>query len=90
MYLFKKTVFNCHQATLLSLKKEEGKISLFERVKLSYHLFYCTVCKRFVEQSHQINHIGKSVDAKLLSHPPYTLSREAMQRFQEEINTLHQ
>ena len=90
MYLFKKTVFNCHQATLLSLKKEEGRITLFERVKLSYHLFYCTACKRFVEQSHKINRIGKSVDEKLWSQPPYTLSKETMQRFQEIINTLPQ
>jgi hypothetical protein len=44
---FKKTLYNCKQATLLSLKRDEGRISLVERVKLAYHLLYCEPCRKF-------------------------------------------
>jgi hypothetical protein len=55
IYLFRKTVYNCRQATLLSIKKEEGKITLVESLKLRYHLLFCDPCRRFIEQWSTIN-----------------------------------
>lgn len=49
-YLFRKTVFDCRQATLLSIKREEGRITLVELLKLRYHLLFCDPCKRFIGQ----------------------------------------
>jgi hypothetical protein len=86
VYLFKKTVFNCKQATLLSLKKEEGKISISERVKLFYHLLYCSYCRRFVKQSSIINHIGKGVVNSIFTHPPHTLSATIKEDIQQQID----
>lgn len=86
MYLFKKTVFDCKQATLLSLKKEEGKITIPERVKLFYHLLYCVYCRRFVKQSSVINHIGKGVVNSIFTDPPHTLSEKAKENMQQQID----
>ncbi|WP_394766908.1 hypothetical protein [Ferruginibacter sp.] len=86
IYLFKKTVLDCKQATLLSLKKEEGKASISERVKLFYHLLYCIYCRRFVKQSSIINHIGKAVVNKIFTHPPHILSTKAKEVIQQQID----
>ena len=86
VYPFKKTVFNCKQATLLSLKKEAGKISIFERVKLFYHLLYCSPCKRFVKQSSVINQIGIEVISSIFTHPPHTLSATIKDNIQQQID----
>jgi len=88
MYLFKRTVFNCKQATLLSLKKEEGKLSFIESLKLSYHLFYCKPCQEFVKQSDLINRIGKDVNQTLFNRPPFLLSEERKLRMQQELDLL--
>ncbi len=88
MYLFKKTVFNCKQATLLSLKKEEGKLSFIEGLKLSYHLLYCKPCKEFVKQSHLINRIGAEINQTLSNRPLFRLSEESKQRMQRELDLL--
>jgi L-lactate utilization protein LutB len=86
VYLFKKTVFDCKQATMLSLKKEEGKITIMERVKLFYHLLYCIYCRRFVKQSSIINHIGKDVINSIFTHPPHTLSAAIKEDIQQQID----
>jgi L-lactate utilization protein LutB len=86
IYLFKKTVLDCKQATLLSLKKEEGKASILERVKLFYHLLYCIYCRRFIKQSSIINHIGKGVVNSIFTHPPHTLSAKLKEDIQQQID----
>jgi len=88
MYLFKKTVFNCKQATLLSLKKEERKLSFFESMKLAYHLLYCQPCKKFIQQSRLINRVGEEVSQSLSNRPPFRLSEETKQRMQRELDLL--
>ena len=86
VYLFKKNVFNCKQATLLALKKEEGKISIAERVKLFYHLSYCSYCRNFVKQSSIINHIRKGVVNSIFTHPPHALSAKIKADIQQQID----
>lgn len=86
IYLFKKTVLDCKQATLLSLKKEEGKISIPERVKLFYHLLYCIYCRRFVKQSSIINQMGKAVADSIFTHPPHSLSEKIKDDIQHQID----
>jgi hypothetical protein len=54
-YLFKRVVYNCKRATLLALKKQDGKASLWEQVQLSYHNLYCNACRRFIKQSEELN-----------------------------------
>ena len=86
MYLFKKVVFNCKRATLLSLKREEGRITLAERLELSYHLLYCDPCRRFVKQSAQLNMSGKDFSRSLGERPPYSLSPSTKDRIQDLLD----
>ena len=88
MYLFKKIVFNCKQATLLSLKKEEGTISVKERLKLCYHLLYCKYCRRFAKQSSIINKQGNHFSNSLFFDPPHLLSSQKKKIIQDQIDTL--
>jgi hypothetical protein len=88
-YLFKKTVFNCNQATLLSIKKEEGRITFLERLKLSYHLLYCDPCRRFIDQSGRINRIGRKMGQVLSSRPPFALSETARASIRAQIDQLN-
>lgn len=85
-YLFKKIVFNCKHATLLSLKKEEGSITPLERIKLAYHLSFCTPCKKFIEQSSLINSNGKSIDKSIYEQPPHTLSQDLKNIIQQKLD----
>lgn len=52
-------MMSCKEATLLASKKEEGRITLVERVKLAIHMFICVYCKRFVQQTNVIAHKAK-------------------------------
>jgi hypothetical protein len=90
LYPFKKTVFNCKQATLLSLKKEEGKITFWESIKLWYHLLYCKYCKRFTKQSAIINKLGETVTESLFTNPPHTLSAKSKADIQRMVDNTGQ
>jgi hypothetical protein len=88
IYPFKKTIFDCKQATLLSIKRDQGAISLFERVKLQYHLLYCDPCRRFINQSQQLDATGKDLTNQMSSHPPFQLPEIAKERIKKIIETL--
>ena len=40
----------CKQAVDYISKKEEGKISLWQRIQLARHLAVCSLCRRFASQ----------------------------------------
>jgi hypothetical protein len=88
IYLFKKTVYDCRQATLLSIKREQGAITIFERAKLAYHLLYCDPCRRFIAQSSKVDQAGRDLDQRLSSSPPFSLSETARGRMQNIVDRL--
>ena len=45
---------SCKQATDYISKKEEGKLTLFQRYQLWRHLAVCYLCKRFDKQNKQM------------------------------------
>lgn len=81
--LFKKTAYDCHQATFLSIKKDEGQITFVERMKLSYHLFLCDPCRNFVAQSALITKFGRQANEGHL-----TLSATARDRIKKSLGGL--
>jgi len=89
IYLFKKIVFNCKQATQLALKREERKLSIMESIRLSYHLFYCGPCRKFIKQSRLINRIGKELAQTIFNRPRFPLSEERKQSIQQQIDSLN-
>ena len=44
-------MLSCKEATMLASKKEEGKITLMERLKLAIHYAMCIYCKRFAQHT---------------------------------------
>ncbi|MFY8127860.1 MAG: hypothetical protein ACOVMM_05745 [Chitinophagaceae bacterium] len=44
----------CKEASFLISKKQEVSISIIDRLKLLFHLFYCKVCARFLKQTNAI------------------------------------
>ncbi|MBT1688009.1 hypothetical protein [Dawidia soli] len=89
IYLFKKTVYNCKQATLLSLKKEAGAASWWERFKLWYHLLRCDPCRNFIQQSHLITQAGQKMYQEWQQRPPHALSAERRELIRKELESLH-
>lgn len=64
---------SCKKATLLSVKKQEGRISLLERIQLSYHNRLCGVCDiwdkqiAFIDEMLKNNYNHKSIEKQVLT-----------------------
>jgi hypothetical protein len=86
MYLFRKVVFDCKKATFLIVRKEEGQVTLLERLQLRYHLIYCKPCRDFIEQAKVLRKIGKDLAARIQSQPPFLLTAEARDRIQNKLS----
>lgn len=85
IYPFKKVVFDCRQATFLSVKRDEGAITPHERIKLWYHLLYCEPCRRFISHWRFLKGAGNS--AILFSRrPPFKLPDEARAKIQGQLD----
>jgi hypothetical protein len=86
MSIVKKIIYNCKQATLLSLKKEEGKASVKERIQLWIHLCFCVFCRRFVQQSQHINHALHHLAQQQEQQPVHHLPESLKAALQEQLN----
>ncbi len=77
----KKNFINisCKEATQLILKKEEGKLSIGQRVQLSLHLLICDLCKSFNLQNKWIN--------KHIHHLQEHFSIKASEEFKQKVLT---
>lgn len=58
-------MISCKEATYLTSKKEQGKISIVERMKLSFHFMMCKFCKMFAVQNDIIVHHAKRMEEVL-------------------------
>lgn len=72
--LLRKVLYNCKEATLLIVKREQRRLSLLARLKLYYHLLHCGVCRSFQTQSMFINDLTHKIAGSLDYDPPYKLS----------------
>lgn len=61
-----KTI-SCKEAVQFIIKKEEGKISLLERMSLWRHLAICSLCRIFSRQNDMINRTLKERKKKQYS-----------------------
>lgn len=79
-FMMRYLMINCKDATLLTAKREEGKLSMVESIKLSMHLSMCSFCRRFDKQARTIASESKDVMAEA------ELSESAKQRIQGILN----
>ena len=74
-------MISCKEATFLTAKKEEGKLSFREKLKLMFHLSMCTYCKRFEKQASEICKESGHITAE---EPLPDLTREKIEKMLEE------
>jgi predicted anti-sigma-YlaC factor YlaD len=89
MILFRKTAYDCRQATLLSIKREEGKIGFRESLKLYYHLLRCDPCRRLIEQSALLNKVLSEGNGMVNDQPTHALSDVARERMRRALNQMN-
>lgn len=53
-FMMKYLMLNCRQACLLMAKKEGGKLSFADNIRLKMHTSMCSICRKFEEQSQVI------------------------------------
>jgi hypothetical protein len=82
----KSWIPNCKEATLLSVVKEDKKLSLGLQIKLFIHLLYCSPCRAFVNQSKKITHILSNFKNSINSSPSQSLSFAKKEAMQNQIN----
>lgn len=72
-------MYSCEKATYYIVVGEARKLSLSEKSLLATHLAMCKFCRRFKQQSTQLNHIAK----KFVSHSQ--LSAEHLLALEQKI-----
>jgi hypothetical protein len=78
----------CKEATYLSSKKEEGKLTLFLQLRLLMHYISCPPCRRFINQCKLIAKKLRRYREGLSAAPTHELPPEKKQSLQEQINKL--
>lgn len=73
-------MISCKDATMLTARNEEGKLSLSEKFKLRMHTSMCSICKKFEKQAHTIAIESKEVMADA------ELSEPVKQRIQKMLS----
>jgi hypothetical protein len=58
---------SCKKATYLISKKEENRLSWFEKIKLRGHLTICSLCRKFEIQTGFIGRMAKHTHELTLS-----------------------
>lgn len=57
--MFKKFKITCDEATTICDKSQYGEASLYEKLKLSWHLIACKVCVLYSKQNKRISKLLK-------------------------------
>ncbi len=84
MIEMKNFFITCDDATLICDKKQYKEATLWERIKLSYHLLICKNCRVYPEQNAILTEVLK-VKAKECSHKDKTLSDEEKQAMKKKL-----
>ena len=74
-------MISCKEATIFITKKEEGKLSLGQRIQLWQHLLICSLCRLFNLQNKTITN-----NAVALANTEIILSVEEKQTMVETID----
>jgi hypothetical protein len=80
-FMMKYLMISCREATYLTAKKEEGKLSFLTKMKISMHTSMCSLCKSFEKQTSQIGKESEHVHAE--DNLP-VLAKERIERMLDE------
>jgi len=80
-----KIIISCDEATTISDKKQYVEATLWERMKMSYHMLFCKNCKVYDEQNAIITKAIKN-NFTIDSAADKKLSKEEKSTLQEKID----
>ena len=83
MGYFKRILNNCVEASLLSLKNEEEKITLKQKFEMKFHIFFCKCCQNFTKQSPIIDESLKAYFKDIDTKPPLKASDDFKVRMKD-------
>ena len=85
----KKITHNCHKATFLIEKKLIGRITLREKIELRIHLFGCSVCRIYQQQTKKIAETVRQLfndSASIEKHLDDTFKKDLQDRIENELD----
>ncbi len=85
MGYFKRILNNCVEASLLSLKNEEEKITFKQKMEMKFHILFCKCCKNFTKQSPMIDESMKAYFKDIENNPPVKASDDFKARMKEQF-----
>lgn len=72
--------FNCRDASLKVLKKEDQKLSKLDAIRLAIHLNMCKMCREFARQSDVVSNALKVDGPSLKLDPAFKAKLEEIVR----------
>ncbi len=83
-----KLFYSCDEAGLACDKSQYGELTLWEKVRLKIHLFYCDYCRAYSKKNQKLSDLFKRVG---IAQPAKQLdldSKELMRKeFEKELNS---
>ena len=89
MGTLKKIQNNCHKATFLIEKKLIGRITLRQHIELRIHLFGCSVCRIYQDQTKKISEMVRQMfngSANADKHLDDNFKKGLQERIEDELN----
>lgn len=83
LYLMKKLMISCKEATELIVRKDLEKLSFIDRVSLRFHTLMCRFCRAFEVQNDEINSQAATLD-NLVTDP---MPEESKKSVSEALNS---
>lgn len=79
-------MISCKEATYLTSKLEEGKLSFSEKVKLKLHFALCSVCKIFSLQNKYIAKHAKHIEKTQMDDNDVKLPGDKRDQIEDAIS----
>ena len=81
----KKRGLTCDEATAICDKNQYGEASLWEKIKLNWHLLFCKYCSVYTQQNKILTEVF-NVEAKSCKSKKNYLSEEEKQALKEKLS----
>lgn len=80
MVKIKSLFINCSQATHCCDKAQYKEASLFEKIKIHLHIFFCKPCKEYTDKNNQLTALVKKANLKSCTDQEKKMWKEKIER----------
>jgi len=83
----RKFFINCDEATTICDKSQYDEASLFEKIRLSFHLAFCKHCNKYTKQNHLMSDLFSkfATPCEGSDHMPEKDKSELEKKLKEEL-----